>query len=174
MKMRDDAGHEAMLAAGKALQRIANAQKQLWSDWTTIIGPAFMIARTDAMALANSNHPSGRRYNTKMGELLAEYKLDGISKTTRADLFKTMEKLEEVETWRSKQDNPESLNHPTTVWTKYHHATKGNRPPSKSPLREEIKSLKLTLGERDARIQELEEEITQLQQQLNGKPKRAK
>jgi hypothetical protein len=173
MKMRDDAGHEAMLEAGNAWQRIVQGQTKLWSDWK-VIGSALDKARHEAQALAKSNQPMGRGYNTKMGELLAEYKLADIHETPRAHLLKVMDNLPEVEEWRAKQNNPETLNHPTTVWTKYHRATKGNRPPSKSPLREEIKALKLTLGERDARIQELEEEITQLQQQLNGRPKRAK
>jgi hypothetical protein len=54
-----------------------------------------------------------------MSQLLIEYKLDGMEAVTRGDLLSIMEHLDTVESWRSKQKQLESLNHPTTVWRKF-------------------------------------------------------
>jgi hypothetical protein len=110
---------QAMLAAGKAWKEIKKGQERLWSDWTMVIGPALMKARAEAMSIAQTNQPMGRGYNTAMGNLLTEYKLDDMGETSRAHILKIMEHYADVEEWRAKQKNAADLNHPSRVWTKF-------------------------------------------------------
>jgi hypothetical protein len=121
--MRDDDGHQAMLAAGKAWGKIKAAQAKVWSDWTMVIGPGLSKARAEAMAIAQTNQPMGRGYNTAMSGLLTEYKLDDMGETARAHILKIMDRLSDVEAWRAKQKDPADLNHPSRVWTKYQRAS---------------------------------------------------
>ena len=116
MKMRDEADHKAMLAAGAAWLRIKKHAKRNWSDWTMTIGPALMRARSEAMAIAYTNKPKGKGYSTAMSGLLTEYRLDDMDGTARNDMISIMEEIAAVENWRNKQKNPTGLNHPTTVW----------------------------------------------------------
>jgi hypothetical protein len=117
--MRDEDGHQAMLQAGKAWKLIKTGQERLWRDWTMVIGPALMKARAEAMYIAQTNQPIGRGYNTAMGELLKEYRLDDMGETARAHILKIMEHYADVEEWRAKQKDPADLNHPSRVWTKF-------------------------------------------------------
>jgi hypothetical protein len=117
--MRDEDGHQAMLRAGKAWKQIKIGQERLWRDWTMVIGPALMKARAEAMYIAQTNQPIGRGYNTAMGELLREYRLDDMGETARAHILKIMEHYAAVEEWRAKQRDPADLNHPSRVWTKF-------------------------------------------------------
>lgn len=124
MRMRDEDGHHAMVAAGKAWRRIKTGQARLWSDWTMVIGPGLMKARSEAMAIAGTNQPMGRGYNTAMAGLLKEYGLDDMSETARAHMLKIMECYSEVEEWRAKQRDPGDLNHPSRVWAKFQTASR--------------------------------------------------
>ena len=119
MRMRDPADHKAMLAAGAAWLRIKKSAKRNWSDWTMTIGPALMRARSEAMAVAYTNKPTGKGYNTAMSGLLTEYHLDDMDGTARKDMVAIMQNLAAVENWRNKQKNPTHLNHPTTVWRSF-------------------------------------------------------
>jgi hypothetical protein len=65
------------------------------------------------MYIAQTNKPMGRGYNTAMGELLTEYKLDDMGETARAHILKIMEHYAAVEEWRAKQRDPADLNHPS-------------------------------------------------------------
>jgi hypothetical protein len=158
--MHDDDGHQAMLETGKAWQRIKTGQSKLWSDWTLVVGPGLVKARAEAMRSAGSNQPLGRGYNTAMGRLLHEYRLDDMSETARAHILKIMDQYPDVEQWRAKQKNAADLNHPTTVWTKYHRfASKAHdekRKKSRRPT--EVAALKATIVQLQERIQELQEE----------------
>src|SRR5262245_54911433 len=113
MRMRDDDGHHAGLRAGKAWGRVKKEQQRMWSDRTMEIGPFLAKARAEAMAIAGTNQPMGRGYNTKMAELLEEYGLDDMSETARAHILKIMGELDAVEEWRAKQKDPGDLNHPS-------------------------------------------------------------
>jgi Holliday junction resolvase-like predicted endonuclease len=115
--MRDEDGHRAMLAAGKAWRKAG--RQLLWSDWTLVIGPALMKARAEAVAIAGTNQPRGRGYNTAMAGLLREYGLDGMGETVRAHILRIMEEYADVEEWRARQENPAGLNHPSRVRAKY-------------------------------------------------------
>ena len=124
MRMRDEDGHHAMLEAGKAWRRIKLGQKRLWSDWTMVIGPGLLKARSEAMALAGTNQPMGRGYNTAMAGLLKEYGLGDMGETARAHMLKIMERYAEVEEWRARQKDPGDLNHPSRVWAKFQAASR--------------------------------------------------
>jgi hypothetical protein len=115
----DDVGDHALREASRAWHDIKIGWKRQWSDWTTVIGPGLMKARAEAMAVARTNRPEGRGYSTAMGKLLAEYKLDDMSKATRSAILNVMEHLQDVEAWRVRQPKPEELNNPTVVWLKF-------------------------------------------------------
>jgi hypothetical protein len=68
-----------------------------WSDWTSV-GRAHLKGRRAAMREANTNEPTGRRYNQIFGEL-TRHGFDDIDKGDRSRLFEVMEHLDEIETW---------------------------------------------------------------------------
>lgn len=120
MPMRKEDGHHAMLEAAKEWKRIrASGRKPMWSDWTTIIGPGMVEARAEAMGITGSNRPIGRAYNTAMSALLKEFGLDDVNETRRGHLFKIMRELHQIEEWRTRRENPDDLNNPSTVWSRY-------------------------------------------------------
>jgi hypothetical protein len=171
--MRDEDGHQAMLETGRAWRRIKKGQQRLWRDWTLVIGPGLMKARAEAMAIAGTNQPKGRGYNTAMADLLHEYQVDDMGETARAHIFKIMEHYAEVEEWRAKQKDPGDLNHPSRVWLKFQRsaqqqderdAERAEPKPSKSKQTEdalawaleEIEELKAQIDRQRAYIEELE------------------
>lgn len=125
MRMRDEDGHRAMLEAGKAWTSIKKATMRVWSQWTTVVGPGLVKARAEAMAINHVNKPGGRGYNTTMGGLLKEYKLDDMEGVARNDMIEIMNHLGDVEDWRAKQPDRSHLNHPTTVWRKFKASKEG-------------------------------------------------
>jgi hypothetical protein len=153
--------HAAMTAGRKAWQSIRDGRRKLWSDWL-VIGCAFQQARTEAMHLAAANQPVGRRYNTTMGRLLEQYTLHDIGKTARACLLRVMDKLEDIEGWRSRQPHPDDWNHPTSVWQKFSRSSKAQDQKDKKRLLDSpaalIKKLKDEIEQLTERCQELEEE----------------
>ena len=140
MRMRDEDGHEAGLRAGKAWDRIKSGNRRTWLDWTMEIGPWLVKARVEAMVLAKTNRPIGKRYTAKMSEFLKTYGLDDIDQTTRAHLLKIMEALPEVEVWRKQEKCLEDLNSPSWVWRKFQLTNKRQgragreRKPTRVPL----------------------------------------
>jgi hypothetical protein len=156
MRMRDDKQHQTGLDASKALKRIENGQRRLWKDWLKI-GAFLQMARAEAMELAGTNEPSGKGYTTNMSELLKAYGLHGSRyKNVRADLLKVMDNLQEVEKWRSLQDNPEELNHPSTVWGAFQRSShqQDERDQHRKPNR--VQQMEIELARKDAYIEELE------------------
>jgi hypothetical protein len=153
--------HEAMIAGRQAWQTIKVGRRKLWEDWL-VIGSAFQVARTEAMSVAGSNQPGGRRYNTEMGRLLEKYELHDIGKNTRACLLRVMDKRADVEEWRSKQEDPDDFNHPASVWQKFSRSSKARDAKDKKRLDNSpaalIKKLKAEVEELTERNQELEEE----------------
>jgi hypothetical protein len=97
-----------------------------WSDWTSV-GRAHLKGRQAAMREANTNEPTGRRYNQIFGEWLTRHGFDDIDKGDRSRLFEVMEHLDEIETWLATlpTSNRLRLNHPATVLRKWHAKTLG-------------------------------------------------
>jgi hypothetical protein len=97
-----------------------------WSDWTSV-GRAHLKGRQAAMREADTNEPTGRRYNQIFGEWLTRHGFDDIDKGDKSRLFEVMEHLDEIETWLATlpTSNRLRLNHPATVLRKWHAKTLG-------------------------------------------------
>ena len=103
MPIRDEDGHRAMQAAGKAWKAIKTSGAKTWREWTEVIGPGLVNARAEAQSISNAS--SGKGYNAAMGALLEEYGFGNAlerhrSQVTRADLLRCMDYLTEIEKWR--------------------------------------------------------------------------
>ena len=73
MPIRDEDGHRAMQAAGKAWNAIKTSGAKTWREWTEVIGPGLVNARAEAQSISIAS--SGKGYNAAMGALLEEYGL---------------------------------------------------------------------------------------------------
>src|SRR5262249_54933140 len=124
MPMRDPEGHARMLGASETWDRIKSNQRRLWEDWISL-GQDLLVCRDEAMGVACAVQPLGRAYNEAMSGLLREYRLDDMTPNDRSALFKVMKNLDEVQIWRAIQDELDRLNHPRTVWDKYHKYSSG-------------------------------------------------
>jgi hypothetical protein len=184
MKMRDEEGHRAMQAAGKAWKAIKTHSTKTWTEWTEVIGPGLVKAQAEARSV--SNKPSGKGYNTAMGALLEEYGFGNAverfrSKVTRADLLHCMDYLTEIEAWRHKADasvlepverkqnhrypDHATLNHPTVVWRRFSASKDGKdvfkargiepKPRAPKPTEDEVRR---DLVDTKARLEEVEQE----------------
>jgi hypothetical protein len=94
MPIRDEDGHRAMQAAGKAWKAIKTSGAKTWREWTEVIGPGLVKARAEAQSISNAS--SGKGYNAAMGALLEEYGFGNAlerhrSQVTRADLLRCMD-----------------------------------------------------------------------------------
>jgi hypothetical protein len=89
------------------------------------VGAALLVGRAGAMHRAGTNKPAGRHYNSEFGSWLAEHRLDRVDKAARSNLFKVLDRRDEVLAWREElpADKRLQLNHPTTVWRKFKAAT---------------------------------------------------
>jgi hypothetical protein len=91
-----------------------------WSDRTSV-GRAHLKGRTVAMREADTNEPTGRRYNQIFGEWLTRHGFADIDKGDRSRLFEVMDHLDEIEGWLATlpTTNRLRLNHPATVLRKW-------------------------------------------------------
>jgi hypothetical protein len=134
-----------------------------WTDWTSV-GKAHLKGRTVAMGEANTNEPTGRRYNQIFGEWLTRHGFDDIDKGDRSRLFEVMEHLDEIETWLATvpTSNRLRLNHPVTVLRKWRACTQiptQSKKPPKAAHRSaalRVKKLRVELDAANAHIVELE------------------
>jgi len=185
MPIRDEDGHRAMQAAGKAWKAIKTSGAKTWREWTEVIGPGLVSARAEAQSISNAS--SGKGYNAAMGALLEEYGFGNAqerrrSQVTRADLLRCMDYLTEIEKWRHdaeasvllpverhrKHRYPDHtvLNHPSVVWRQFKSSEDGKQAfkdrgivPAKPRAPKSIADMKRDLDQANARIEELEEEL---------------
>jgi hypothetical protein len=185
MPIRDEDGHRAMQAAGKAWKAIKASGAKTWREWTEVIGPGLVKARAEAQSISGAS--SGRGYNTAMGALLEEYGFGNAlerhrSQVTRADLLRCMDYLSEIEKWRHdakasvllpverhrKHRYPDhtALNHPSVVWRQFKTSEDGQQAfkdrgitPAKPRTSKTTTDLKRDLDQANARNEELEEEL---------------
>ena len=54
MRIRDEEGHRAMQAAGKAWRAIKITSMRTWTDWTQVVGPGLTKARKEALSVSGS------------------------------------------------------------------------------------------------------------------------
>src|ERR1700734_222207 len=118
-KMQNDTDHQALQNAGVVWQRHQREETQRWQDWTEILGPALIKVQDEAMRVASTDKPEGRRYAKAVSELLKAYQLDQIDGATRWNAIKIVQNLHAVTVWRAEQPKREALNHPSTVWRKF-------------------------------------------------------
>jgi hypothetical protein len=185
MPIRDEDGHRAMQAAGKAWKAIKTSGAKTWREWTEVIGPGLVKARAEAQSISNAS--SGKGYNAAMGALLEEYGFGNAqerrrSQVTRADLLRCMGYLAEIEKWRDdaqanvllpveryrKHRYPDHtvLNHPSVVWRQFKTSEDGKQAfkergiiPAKLRAPKPAADLKRDLEQARARIEELKEEL---------------
>jgi hypothetical protein len=107
----------------QAWQRIKKDRN--WHDWL-VVGEALIALREQAMEMAGipkgTNHPpTGGNFNSSMGDLLQQYKLDDMDKGDRSRLIKVMENRKEIEAWYNALPLNQRLrlNHPSTVLRKW-------------------------------------------------------
>jgi hypothetical protein len=185
MPIRDEDGHRAMQAAGKAWKAIKTGGAKTWREWTEVIGPGLVKARAEAQDISNAS--SGKGYNVAMGALLEEYGFGNAlerhrSQVTRADLLHCMDYLTEIEKWRHdaeasvllpverhrKHRYPDHtvLNHPSVVWRRFKTSEDGKQAfkdrgvvPAKRRAPKSTAHLKRDLDQANACIEELKEEL---------------
>jgi hypothetical protein len=122
--------------AQEALNRLHRTN--LLADWF-VYGRAITALRVDAMRIAKTNKPNGRKYSMVMSTLLKEAGLDGVHKTTRSRLTNVMENREAIEAWLAEVP-PEKrlrLNHPEPVLSAWkRHITGPTEKPKSEPAPE--------------------------------------
>src|SRR5260221_13873198 len=84
----------------EALDRLTTGLS--WSDWPKV-GAALATGRGEAMRIANTNAPKGRRYNLAFGDVLTREQLgtDRLDSATRNQLLRIAEHLPAIEEWRA-------------------------------------------------------------------------
>jgi hypothetical protein len=149
-----------------AWARVKKAQTRLWSDWM-IVGDGLLEGRRWAMQQADTNKPEGKGYVMAFNEWLKRYKLADMHKADRAKLLQLMEERMEVEEWRNSLPVHEqrSLNNPTGVWRRYTAATRV-KPARPKPSAKEMTRARVTIGQQQARIVELEDENASLRERI--------
>jgi hypothetical protein len=109
----------------EALQRISMGHE--WSDWQKV-GAALAAGRTEAMRIANTNRPKGRKYNRAFGDLLKDEQLgtDRLDSATRNQLLQIEENKSAIEEWRATLTPAQRLrlNHPSAVWRNWQRTVK--------------------------------------------------
>lgn len=104
----------------EALDRLNTGRD--WSDWQKV-GAALAAGRTEAMRIANTNRPKGRKYNRAFGDVLKHKQLgtDRLDSATRNQLLQIAENQSAIEEWRATLDPAQRLrlNHPSAVWRKW-------------------------------------------------------
>jgi hypothetical protein len=107
---------------------------QSWQDWLAV-GEAIQVGRHCAMVEANTNRPSGSRYESIFGAWLRTAGLDALDKAGRSRLLKCLEHRVEIEAWR--QTLPANkrlqLNHPNTIWRNWSTATVAGKATAEKP-----------------------------------------
>ena len=133
--MREDDLDRVCRQGKEAWERLATDQS--WTDWVAV-GEALLIGRTQAMAEAETNTPTGKGYNIAFGKWLKKYELGGMDSGDRTRLFEVMDNRPAIETWRGTLDRTRrlKLNHPSTVLRKWKASTQPKKPkdPNKPTL----------------------------------------
>jgi hypothetical protein len=121
-----------VVAADKAVRRLRAAGQRSRADWV-IIGKGLARVQSKAMAIARSNHPTGKAYNAAHAEIMEDYpNLQTLAKDTRSHALWLHNHREEVHTWLKQRSlsEMELLTHPKTIHQRFdqHH-----RPPPRPP-----------------------------------------
>jgi hypothetical protein len=181
IKMRNDADHQALRKAGVVWQRHQTEEKQRWPDWIEILSPALVKVQDEAMDIASTDKPQGKRYAQAVSGLLKTYQLDEIDGTTRSHAIRIVQNLEAVTDWRAKQEEPQRLNHPTTVWRSFAlseewrgiQAERGIKPKerrsSPKPTKKQLEALQAELETTRTDCELFKDECESLRRELEAK-----
>jgi hypothetical protein len=154
-----------------AWSRVKKAQSRMWGEWMTI-GEGLLEGRGWAMQVSGVNRPEGRGYVTAYAEWLRRYRVDDMDKSDRAKLLQLMEERPAVEEWRATLTDYErrNLNNPIVVWRKWTAATrvKKLKPRTAGVSGSEHGRAQEMIGQQQARITELEEELTEARASTNA------
>jgi hypothetical protein len=123
-----------IIAAGQSAWARLN-QHESWRNWVAV-GKALNCGRAEAMRVARTKQPIGRRYSLAFSDWLGRNGFAGISKSTRARLFECIDNIEEIEAWRAtlKPTKLIRLNHPTTVLSAWRRANEPTDKPADAPM----------------------------------------
>jgi hypothetical protein len=117
-----------------------------------------MVGREFAMATAATNQPAGSRYNAAFGIWLQRHQFEEIDKGDRSRLLRLMDNRVAIEKWRGTL--PEStrlrLNHPSSVWRRWHATTKVPKPKINPTLHDTVAAQKKEIDQLTARVEEAE------------------
>jgi hypothetical protein len=110
----------------EALDRISTARD--WSDWQKV-GAALAAGRTEAMRVANTNGPKGKKYIQAFGDVLKREQLgkDRLDSATRNQLLQIEGNKAAIEKRRATLDPAKrlKLNSPSAVWRNWQRTLKG-------------------------------------------------
>jgi hypothetical protein len=117
---------DAFREGREALDRLNTGRD--WSDWLKV-GAALAAGRTEAMGIANTNGPKGRKYNRAFGDVLEREQLgtDRLDSATRNQLLQIEENKSAIEEWRATLVPTQRLrlNHPSAIWRNWQRTVKG-------------------------------------------------
>jgi hypothetical protein len=138
----------------RAREAVGRLHMNVWADWMTI-GEAYTVLQTQAMRLAETNKPEGRRYCTTMSTLLKDEGFDAVDSGARSRLIEVMKNRRAIEEWRSKLPFEKRLkwNHPQAVLREWKKAT---MPPIEKEPKAEKPKLELMPGSPEEIGQQLE------------------
>lgn len=163
--------------------------KKTWEHWLAV-GEALAVGRAIALAEAETDRPTGARYERAMAAWLKANGFDEIDPATRCRLFDALENRDEIEKWRATLAANQRLkwNHPDSVLQQWKRATQspepaGERKPTiretAAALQEENDALHAQLekgggGSRDAEweLTEARRENERLRRQVDALQKR--
>jgi hypothetical protein len=110
----------------EALDRLNTGRD--WSDWRKV-GAALAAGRIEAMRVANTNRPKGKKYIQAFGDVLKREQLgkDRLDSATRNQLLQIEGNKAAIEEWRATLDPAKrlKLNSPSAVWRNWQRTVKG-------------------------------------------------
>jgi hypothetical protein len=167
---RTDLAKEEAFRRGEVALKNQAADKT-WLDWMDI-GVGLDIARSDAMAEAETNAPKGSAYNKVFGRWLDKHPLyRAVNDADRTRLYEVIAKRAEIEQWRRdyflrKPNEKQRLNHPSTVLRKW---KADNETPAQKKERQQPSSLfSPALKKANAKIEEQAERIKEVEQERDS------
>jgi hypothetical protein len=121
-----------VLAADKAVRKLRAAGHRTRGDWL-VVGKGLARVRAMALALARTNHATGKAYNLAHAEIMDGYpNLRGMDKSTRMRALRLYNEWDIIEPWLKQRSLNEMdyLTNPRTILEKFdqHH-----RPPPPPP-----------------------------------------
>jgi hypothetical protein len=169
--------HDEYAEGREALAELCEDTKRKLSTLLKL-GRAFMKGRGEAMRIGKTNKPEGKRYCKALNKILKREELHKFESGQRRDLFRIVEHEAEIKAFLESRDPSERiLNNPTSIIRAWRKTSAGADALFKEkPIFKKIKraALQKQVEQRDARIEELEQERDQLKREATpqfGEPR---